>query len=127
MHRLAAADNSITSLRFDHRRILTGASDGRVKVWDLRTGELIRELGQPADAVWKVHLEETLAVTIRTTQSSGPKIVIEVGVCYFPHLWQLERKLIRARSGHFWMMWKRIICPLWKEAIPGDEDSTSPS
>lgn len=82
MHRLAAHDNSVTSLRFDHRRILSGSSDGKVKVWDLRTGALIRELGAPTEAVWKVHLEEALAVVIR---GKGNKTVIEVSTRDYFH------------------------------------------
>jgi F-box and WD-40 domain protein CDC4 len=64
--RISAADNSITCLQFDHRRIVTGSSDGKVKVWDIKTGELVRELGSPSDAVWRLHISESMAVIIRS-------------------------------------------------------------
>src|ERR1700761_5501288 len=57
VHRLAAHDNSVTSLQFDDTRIVSGGSDGRVKVWDLKTGAHVRDLCQPADAVWRVVFE----------------------------------------------------------------------
>ena len=61
-HRLAAHDNSVTSLQFDDNRIVSGGSDGLVKIWDVQTGLLIRELSQPAEAVWRVAFEEEKAV-----------------------------------------------------------------
>lgn len=68
IHRLAAHDNSITSLQFDDTRIVSGGSDGRVKVWDLAKGFLIRELGQPADLVRSVVFEDQKAVILASRQ-----------------------------------------------------------
>lgn len=73
---VAAHENSLTSLHFDHRRVLTGSSDGTVKVWDAQTGELVRELGDPSDAVWQTHLSEKMAVIIKSLNN---KCIIEVG------------------------------------------------
>ena len=64
IHRLAAHDNSVTSLQFDDSRIVSGGSDGRVKIWDLRSGTLIRELSQPAEAVWRVAFEDERSVVL---------------------------------------------------------------
>jgi F-box and WD-40 domain protein CDC4 len=75
VHRLAAHDNSVTSLQFDESRIVSGGSDGRVKVWDLRSGVLVRELGVVAEAVWRVVFEEEKAVVLA---SRGGKTVMEV-------------------------------------------------
>ncbi|KAG7087266.1 hypothetical protein E1B28_013245 [Marasmius oreades] len=44
-HRLMAHDSSVTALQFDKRWLLTGGNDGRVKLWDVKTGLLVRELG----------------------------------------------------------------------------------
>ena len=75
VHRLAAHDNSVTSLQFDDSRIVSGGSDGRVKIWDLRTGTLIRELSQPAEAVWRVAFEEERSVVLASRQG---RTVMEV-------------------------------------------------
>lgn len=64
VHRLAAHDNSVTSLQFDEVRIVSGGSDGRVKVWDLRSGHQVRELSTPAEAVWRVAFEDEKAVIL---------------------------------------------------------------
>ncbi|KAF2674428.1 F-box/WD repeat-containing protein pof1 [Microthyrium microscopicum] len=75
IHRLAAHDNSVTSLQFDDTRIVSGGSDGRVKVWDLKTGAHVRDLCQPADAVWRVVFEPEHCVVMA---SRGGKTVMEV-------------------------------------------------
>ncbi|KAK0920086.1 hypothetical protein LTR57_010130 [Friedmanniomyces endolithicus] len=56
IHRLAAHDNSVTSLQFDDR------------------GNLVRELGVPAEAVWRVVFEEEKAVVLA---SRGGKTIME--------------------------------------------------
>ncbi|KJE01930.1 F-box and WD-40 domain-containing protein CDC4 [Cryptococcus gattii NT-10] len=53
IHRLCAHDNSVTCLQFDKRFIVSGGNDGRVKLWDVKTGEFVRELTKPCDAVWR--------------------------------------------------------------------------
>jgi F-box and WD-40 domain protein CDC4 len=75
VHRLAAHDNSVTSLQFDDSRIVSGGSDGRVKIWNLQTGTLIRELSQPAEAVWRVAFEEERSVVLASRQG---RTVMEV-------------------------------------------------
>ena len=74
-HRLAAHDNSVTSLQFDAVRVVSGGCDGRVKVWDLKTGLLVRELGAPADAVWRVAFEDEKAVIMA---SRAGRTIMEV-------------------------------------------------
>ncbi|KAJ5753445.1 uncharacterized protein N7511_007598 [Penicillium nucicola] len=75
IHRLAAHDNSVTSLQFDKTRIVSGGSDGRVKVWNLQTGQLLRELSTPAEAVWRVAFEDEKAVIMA---SRSGRTVMEV-------------------------------------------------
>lgn len=36
------------------QQIVTGSSDGSVKVWDVENGTLIRELLKEEEAVWRV-------------------------------------------------------------------------
>ncbi|CDZ97981.1 Cdc4 and related F-box and WD-40 proteins [Phaffia rhodozyma] len=54
LQRLCAHDNSVTCLQFDNRFIVTGGNDGRVKLWDLRSGQFIRELSKPCEAIYRV-------------------------------------------------------------------------
>jgi F-box and WD-40 domain protein CDC4 len=75
IHRLAAHDNSVTSLQFDDTRVVSGGSDGRVKVWDLKTGQLVRELTDLADAVWRVAFEEEKCVVMA---SRSNRTIMEV-------------------------------------------------
>ena len=74
-YRLDAPDNSVTSLQFDHTRVVSGGSDGRVKVWDLKTGNLVRELVTQGDAVWRVAFEEEKCVAMALKNS---RTVMEV-------------------------------------------------
>ncbi len=72
---MVAHDNSVTSLQFDDARIISGGCDGRVKIWDIKTGMLVRELGAPAEAVWRVAFEEERAVVLALRRS---RTVMEV-------------------------------------------------
>ena len=72
---LNTLDNSVTSLQFDDTRIVSGGSDGRVKIWSLESGQLVRELSQPAEAVWRVAFEEEKAVIMA---SRSNRTVMEV-------------------------------------------------
>lgn len=62
--RIAAHDNSVISLQFDDTRIVSGGSDGRVKVWDIKTGVLVRELGPPSTSIWRVAFTPEHAVIL---------------------------------------------------------------
>ena len=75
IHRLAAHDNSVTSLQFDDTRIVSAGSDGRVKVWDLKTGHLVRELITQGESVWRVAFEEEKCVAMALKNS---RTVMEV-------------------------------------------------
>jgi F-box and WD-40 domain protein CDC4 len=48
-----------------------------VKVWDLERGTLVRELGSPAEAVWRVVFEDEKAVVLA---SRNGKTVMEVSI-----------------------------------------------
>ena len=54
---------------------MSGGSDGRVKIWDLAAGTLIRELSQPAEAVWRVAFESERCVVMA---SRGGRTIMEV-------------------------------------------------
>lgn len=54
LRRIAAHDSSVTALQLDEHWLVTGGNDGRVRLYDARTGEFVRDLTSPAEAVWKV-------------------------------------------------------------------------
>jgi WD40 repeat protein len=67
-------------MRCKGSRIVSGSSDGMVKLWDMESGELVKEL-TTSDAVWKVGFlkEEILAVfsqsnrvTLGVSRTTGP-------------------------------------------------------
>lgn len=54
MRRIAAHDSSVTALQFDAHFLVTGGNDGRVRLYDAATGNYVRDLTTPSEAVWKV-------------------------------------------------------------------------
>ncbi|KAF7587520.1 hypothetical protein BBP40_007079 [Aspergillus hancockii] len=93
---LAAHDNSVTSLQFDSTRIVSGGSDGRVKVWSLQTGQLLRELSSPAEAVWRVAFEEEKAVIMA---SRSGRTVMEVWTFSPPPEEDSDDSVLRSSSS----------------------------
>ncbi|KAK6606081.1 F-box and wd repeat-containing protein [Botrytis cinerea] len=72
---VTGGSDGVTSLQFDDTRVVSGGSDGRVKVWDLKTGQLVRELTAPAEAVWRVAFEEEKCVVMA---SRSNRTIMEV-------------------------------------------------
>jgi WD40 repeat protein len=85
----------VTSLQFDDNRIVSGGSDGRVKIWSLKTGQLVRELSQPAEAVWRVAFEEEKAVIVANRSN---RTVMEVS---FAPSWLNALDVDLSRYGRF--------------------------
>ncbi|GAA6027733.1 hypothetical protein JCM8097_008006 [Rhodosporidiobolus ruineniae] len=63
-HALQAHENSVTCLQFDQTFIVTGSNDGKVKLWDFKTGQYVRSLADPCDAVWRVVFRDDKCVTL---------------------------------------------------------------
>ena len=54
LHTISKAhENAVTSLDVRDGQILSGGSDGAVKLWDLHTGEVVGDIGMLTQAVWK--------------------------------------------------------------------------
>jgi len=64
-----AHDNSVTTLQRSESILVTGGSDGKVKVWNAQTGAEISEL-LDSDAVWQVPIsgQKILALFSRNKQ-----------------------------------------------------------
>ena len=90
IHRIDTGTNTVTSLAVDHNRILstcynrpsdqnevtTEGIDGKAQVWDLATGELIRELGERSDKALRAQMSESMAGVLRLRDQ---KTQLEVG------------------------------------------------
>lgn len=75
LQRICAHDNSVTCLQFDERFIVSGGNDGRIKLWDIKTGNFIRELSKPCEAVWRVTFRDDKCAILC---KRGGKTVLEV-------------------------------------------------
>ncbi|KAJ8090270.1 hypothetical protein PM082_018866 [Marasmius tenuissimus] len=68
-HRLMAHDSSVTALQFDDHWLVTGGNDGRVKLWDVKTGRFVRELGGAANPV--DHREGRTSTSSKQRRTTG--------------------------------------------------------
>lgn len=78
LQKICAHERSIISMQIYGSRIVTGGFDGKVKEWDLESGELIRELTHSC-VVWKVGYAR--GRTIATLGRQG-NVVLEVSPLY---------------------------------------------
>ena len=82
IQQISAHDNSVTSLQFDDRKMVSGSADGSVKLWDLQEGRLIRNISQPTKTVWKIQFSDTKAVILmQRKQGDNPgsnKTILEL-------------------------------------------------
>jgi WD40 repeat protein len=69
-----AGQNSITALKSVGSKIVTGSSDGSVKLWDLESGTLLKELAS-SDAAWQV---DVVGDKIIALVSRMGEVVLEV-------------------------------------------------
>jgi WD40 repeat protein len=53
LRRIHAQENSVRSMQSDRSKTVSGRSDGVVKEWDFRSGEVLREF-VASDTVWRV-------------------------------------------------------------------------
>lgn len=59
--------SAVTCLQFNNRFVITSSDDGTVKLWDVRTGEFIRNLvaldsGGAGGVVWRIRANDTKLV-----------------------------------------------------------------
>lgn len=59
--------SAVTCLQFNRRFVITSSDDGTVKIWDLRTGEFLRNLvtlssGGSGGVVWRLRYNNTKLV-----------------------------------------------------------------
>ena len=62
IRRIKAHEDSVISMHCEGTKVVTGST--KIRVWDLMSGELLRELGTSDGAVWKVGFLEERVVTV---------------------------------------------------------------
>ncbi|QRV93972.1 ubiquitin-protein ligase [Ceratobasidium sp. AG-Ba] len=66
-YRLEAHTGAITCFQHDERKILTG-SDGKLIMWDIKTGEVVKEMVKDITGVWQVAYEGDLCVAAASVE-----------------------------------------------------------
>ena len=51
---IQAHDSSVTALQLNSHFLITGGNDGKVKLFEAKSGEYIRDLTPPVESMWKV-------------------------------------------------------------------------
>lgn len=74
VHVLQAHSTSVTCLQFDKRFIVTGGNDGRIKLWDFRTGAYVRDLCDPSIGIWRVVIRDDKMVTLSRREEFVPTV-----------------------------------------------------
>lgn len=75
LHRIAAHGNAVTGLQADSRYIVSGG-DGVAKLWDIGTGELVRELTKPYDIIYQAGLHGNTVVVAAGPQDGNAVVEI---------------------------------------------------
>ncbi|BGP56202.1 hypothetical protein JCM8202v2_003815 [Rhodotorula sphaerocarpa] len=71
-HVLEAHTTSVTCLQFDERFIVTGGNDGRIKLWDFRTGAYIRDMCDQSVGIWRVVIRDDKVVILSRREELVP-------------------------------------------------------
>lgn len=58
--------------------MVTGSSDGSVRMWDVENGRLVRELVKDREAVWNVGWFDNNGERVVAAFSRGGEVVVEV-------------------------------------------------
>lgn len=65
---------AVSALQFDEDQIVTGGDDG-VKIWDVRSGQLVRKAIEQATGVWRLQFNSTKLIA---AIQNGETTLIEV-------------------------------------------------
>lgn len=81
--------SAVTCLQFNNMFVVTSSDDGTVKLWDVRTGEFLRNLvaldsGGSGGVVWRIRASDTklvCAVGSRNGTEETKLLVLDFDVC----------------------------------------------
>jgi len=48
----------ITCLQFDDHKLVSGSDDGKVKLWDIKTGKFVRNILEGMDIIWRLQFTD---------------------------------------------------------------------
>lgn len=97
LHRIAAHDSSVTALQFDHRFLVTGGNDGRVRLFETQTGNYVRDLSEPSESVWKVAYGPGAEVCVIMCKRQG-RTIMEFWSLKPREEWEVERDREREKE-----------------------------
>lgn len=114
--------SAVTCLQFNKNFVITSSDDGTVKLWDLKTGEFIRNLvtlesGGSGGVVWRIRASNTklvCAVGSRNGTEETKLLVLDFGVDMkwelggVGHVWRAKRADRRdeGTESEWWGAWK---------------------
>lgn len=84
-----AHGNPVASVVSDGSKIVSGGSDGKIRIWDCESGEMLRALVN-SESVWKVGL---LKDGVAAVFSKENKIYLQVSHLYFRNMFEFIQSL----------------------------------
>ncbi|GAA5999335.1 uncharacterized protein JCM10292_001211 [Rhodotorula paludigena] len=77
-HALAAHQGAITCFQHDEHKIISG-SDGTLKMWDVQTGEFVRDLLTNLTGVWQVSFDQRFCVAAVSRNGRSEFEILDFG------------------------------------------------
>jgi WD40 repeat protein len=65
-------------MRIKDKVLLTGGADGKIRMWGLETGELLREIEETYDAVYDVAFQDVIGKGTVVVASRNGRTVLDV-------------------------------------------------
>lgn len=69
---------SVSSMSVKDNLLLTGGADGKVRIWGLETGSLLREIAETYDAVYDVAFQDVVGKEVVAVASRNGRTVLDV-------------------------------------------------
>ncbi|GAA5835698.1 hypothetical protein JCM9279_004621 [Rhodotorula babjevae] len=78
-HALSAHQGAITCFQHDEHKVISG-SDGTLKMWDVQTGEFVRDLLTNLTGVWQVAFDERFCVAAVSRNGRSEFEILDFGI-----------------------------------------------
>ncbi|CAO3587488.1 unnamed protein product [Absidia cylindrospora] len=77
-HILSGHKGAITTFQHDDHKVISG-SEGGLKMWDIKTGELVRDLITDVNGIWRVAFDERRCVAAVKSENSTRLEILDYG------------------------------------------------